>query len=72
MAILNRFLKLLELLEQASEFVDFLATPVGKVVVVTLFSHQALLLMGCDAPSAAILSIAVSLTLHCGFNRPTF
>lgn len=72
MAILNRFLRLLELLEQATDFAASLTTPPGIAVTVCLFSYQALLLAGCDSPSAAILASAVALTLHCGVNRPKF
>ncbi len=72
MAILNQLLRLLELLEQATAFAQFLTTPAGMAVGACLLSYQALLLAGCEGVSAAILASAVALTLHCGFNRPQF
>lgn len=72
MAILNRFLRLLELLEQLTDCAEFLTTPSGLAVVACLLSYEALLLAGCDGPSAAILASTAALTLHCGFNRPKY
>ncbi|MBE7384320.1 MAG: hypothetical protein F6J95_023260 [Leptolyngbya sp. SIO1E4] len=72
MALLNRFLRLLELLEQATDVVEFLTTPAGIAIATCLLSYQALLVIGCDGPSAAILASATALTLHCGLNRPKF
>lgn len=72
MAILNRFLHLLELLEEIAAFTDFATTPTGVTVVFCLLSHQALMLMGCDVSSSAVLAIAAALTLHCTVNRPDF
>lgn len=72
MAILNRFLRLLELLEHAIDCADFLTTPPGRAMMACLLSYQALLLAGCDGPTAAILASAVALTLHCGLNNPKF
>jgi hypothetical protein len=72
MAILNRLLRLLKLLEQMVEFADYLTTPVGITLVFCLLSYQSLLLLQCDAPSAALLASVVALTLHCTLNRPDF
>lgn len=72
MAILHRFLQLLEFLEQTTQFIEFLTTPVGMAASACLVSYQVLLLLQCDSPSAAVLASAIALTLHCGFNRPKF
>ncbi|MEL6382343.1 MAG: hypothetical protein AAFQ89_07705 [Cyanobacteria bacterium J06626_18] len=72
MAILNRLLRFLELLEHITEFTDFLTTPTGGALLACLLSYAGLLLAGCDSPSAAILASATALTLHCGLNRPKF
>ena len=72
MAILNRLLRFLELLEQITEFTDFLMTPVGGAMLACLLSYGGLLWVGCDGASAAILASATALTLHCGLNRPKF
>lgn len=72
MATLNRFLRLLELLEQLSDIADFFTTPQGLVFASALLSYQALLWAGCDGPSAAVLASSTALTLHCGLNRPRF
>lgn len=69
MALLNRFLQLLELLEETA---DVLTTPMGIVMAVALLSYQALLWAGCDGLSAAILAGSTALALHCSFNRPNF
>ncbi|MEO0533647.1 MAG: hypothetical protein AAF215_07240 [Cyanobacteria bacterium P01_A01_bin.123] len=70
MAILNRFLRLLKLLEQAADLTEFLTSPTGIALSLCLLSYQAFLLVGCDAPSAAILASVTVLTLHCAFNHP--
>jgi len=72
MALLNRFLRLLQLLERLAEGMDFLSTPEGGSAIAALLSYQAFLMVGCDAPSAAILASASALTLHCAMNRPKF
>lgn len=70
MAILNRFLKLLELLEHASDVAEFLATPTGIALSMAVFSYQALLIAGCDGPTAGILAFTIALTLECGLSHP--
>ena len=70
MAILNRFLRLLERLEAAADAAEFLASPVGLASIFCLLSYQVFLLVGCDVPTAAILASATGLTLHCTFNHP--
>jgi hypothetical protein len=71
-AILNRFLYLLKLLESVAEFGEFLTAPLGTTLVFCLLSYQALILMECDATSATALASAAALTLHCTLNRPSF
>ncbi|MDA0672522.1 MAG: hypothetical protein O3C67_02290 [Cyanobacteria bacterium] len=70
MAILNRFLYLLKLLEELVELGAFLNTPLGTAGVFCLLSYQALILMGCDAVDGAILASTATLTLYCMVNRP--
>lgn len=72
MAILNRFLHLLKLLEDLAEFGDFLVTPTGMPFLLCMVSYQALMAIGCDISAAAILAIAAALTLYCTTNRPTY
>ncbi|MDB9527298.1 hypothetical protein PN498_14960 [Oscillatoria sp. CS-180] len=72
MAILNRFLHLLKLIEGLVAFAEFSTTPIGVTVVFCMLSHQALVLMSCDSSSSAVLAIAAALTLHCTVNRPDF
>lgn len=72
MAILNRFLHFLQLLEELAEVGEFLKTPIGSTLVFCGLSYQALSVMGCAAPSAAILASVAALALHCTTNRPTF
>ncbi|NER82449.1 MAG: hypothetical protein F6K42_23375, partial [Leptolyngbya sp. SIO1D8] len=62
MALLNRFLRLLEWLEQATDVIEFLTTPAGIAIAACLLSYQALLLAGCDSPTAAILASTAALT----------
>lgn len=70
MAILNRFLRLLRLLEQVADLTEFLTSPTGLALSFCLLSYQAFLRVGCDAPSAAILASVIVLTLHCVLNQP--
>ena len=72
MALLNRFLKLLEMIEGLSEAIAFLSTPVGIAVGSCLISYEALLLIGCDAISASILAGTLALTLHSVLEKPDF
>ncbi len=74
MAILHRFLRLLEFLEYVADVADTMAEsltfPAGVALAVCLLSYQSLLLAGCDSLSSMVLASAVALTLHCGLNRP--
>lgn len=69
MAILNRFLRLLTVIEQIAEATDHLAAPTGIAGLCAL-SYEILLIAGCDAPTAAVLASAAALTVHCGCHRP--
>lgn len=71
MAILNRFLYLLKLLEDVGDFGAFLNTPAGTTSIFCLLSYQAFTLMSCDTINAAILASIAALTVFCTVNRPT-
>lgn len=74
MALLNRFLQLLEFLEWfvagVDAWIDAFAASGVMALVTCLLSYEALVFIGCDRISASILSSTLALTLHCGFNRP--
>jgi hypothetical protein len=70
MVILSRLLKLLNFLEQVVAFTEFLETPTALPVLACLLSYQGLLLIHCDAASAAVLASTATLTLHCVINCP--
>jgi hypothetical protein len=72
MAILNRFLQLLELIETLAAGLNFLTTLQGIAVSSCLWSYMAFLFIGCDAPTASILAGSVALTLHSVLRRPDF
>ncbi|MGD1906702.1 MAG: hypothetical protein ACFB0C_11995 [Leptolyngbyaceae cyanobacterium] len=72
MAILNRFLRFLEWLEQYAELAAFLTQPIGLTLLTCLFSYQALLLSGCNTADSAVLASVVALALHCIIKRPEF
>ncbi|MEM9766618.1 MAG: hypothetical protein AAF892_01885 [Cyanobacteria bacterium P01_D01_bin.71] len=64
MAILNRFLHFLKLLEALVEFGEFLTTPAGTTLIFCLLSYQALCLIGCNVGTAAILASTAALTVY--------
>ena len=73
MTILSQFIKLLEWLEAAQDFILFLIQPTDLTILVALclfFSVQ--FLYGCDSPTAAVLSSTAALTLFCLLEKPTF
>lgn len=70
MALLNRFLRLLKLLEQAADFANVLTGSTGLVIIICLCSYEAFLFSGCGAYSSEILASALGLTLHCVLNQP--
>ncbi|MEM9091235.1 MAG: hypothetical protein AAGC93_21155 [Cyanobacteria bacterium P01_F01_bin.53] len=72
MTILSRFLKFLEWLENAQEFVHFLSQPIGLSAAIALCLYCPFQLLGCDYLSAATLSGTVALTLFCLLERPEF
>lgn len=70
MAILNRFLKFLELLEQVADFFAWIGAPTGFSAGLCLISYGLLLANGCDSPTSAILSGAIALTLYSIVQQP--
>ena len=70
MAILNRFLKFLELLEQIVDFFNLLSSPAGYSAVLCLFAYGLLLMGGCNGPTAAILAGAIAMTLYSIVQQP--
>ncbi|MEO0457668.1 MAG: hypothetical protein AAF152_13975 [Cyanobacteria bacterium P01_A01_bin.114] len=69
MAILNQFLKLLEFLEEALEF---LTHPMGLSAALAICLYFPIQILGCDAPSAGMLACTAALTLFCLIERPDF
>ncbi|MEL6489020.1 MAG: hypothetical protein AAFV85_27480 [Cyanobacteria bacterium J06634_6] len=72
MTHLNRFLKILEWLEGAQDFFQFLTQPVGLSTTAALLIYCPIQLLGCDSLSAATLSCTIALTLFCLLERPEF
>lgn len=72
MALLRRFIKLLEWLETTQDFIYFLTQPVGLSTLTALLSYYPIQLLGCDSLSAATLSCTLALTLFCLLERPKF
>ncbi|KPQ35063.1 MAG: hypothetical protein HLUCCA11_11635 [Phormidesmis priestleyi Ana] len=56
MAILNRFMKLLEWLETTRDFFYFLGQPIGISATTALFLYFSIQLWGCDSLLAVTLS----------------
>lgn len=72
MAILEQFLRLLELLERVADFTHFLTTDTGLTIGFCLLCYQGLLLTECNAPTASILASTTALTLYCTLHHPKF
>ena len=70
MAILNRFLQFLELLEQIVDFFALLGSPAGYSTLLCIFAYGMLLIGDCDSPTAAILAGAIALTLYSIVQQP--
>lgn len=70
LAFLNRFLRILELLEEISDFVAFLGAPTGAAVLVCLVSYNLLLWGRCDIPTATILASVVAMTVYSVVKQP--
>ena len=70
LALLNRFLKFLELLEDIGDFIGFLLSPVGLAVWVCGLSYYLLLWGQCDAPTSAILASAIAMTADSLVKKP--
>ncbi|MEL6555101.1 MAG: hypothetical protein AAFQ63_16795 [Cyanobacteria bacterium J06621_11] len=72
MTLLRRFLKFLEWLESAQDFVHFLTQPTGISATAALLLYCPIQLLGCDSLSATTLSCTIALTLFCLLERPDF
>ena len=72
MALLNRFLRLLEWVEKGQNFIHFLSQPTGVSTAAALLLYGPFLIMGCDSISAATLSCTAALTLFCLLEKPRF
>ena len=70
LALLQWFLTLLEFAGLLGDFFAFATSPKGLSIALCGVSYQLLLFAGCDAPSSAILAIAVALTLHTITQQP--
>ena len=70
LALLNRFLKLLELLESIGDFIAFLLSPVGLAVWICAMSYYLLLWGQCDVPTSAILASAIAMTAYSLVKQP--
>lgn len=70
LAFLNRFLRVLELLEEISDFAAFVGAPMGVSIFVCLVSYNALLWGRCDIPRAAILASAIAMTVYSLVKEP--
>lgn len=72
MALLARLLQLLNFLESLMQFGDFLLTPVGLTALVGLGFYGPLVVLGCDASTAATLAGSVALGIACAITKPDF
>lgn len=63
MAILNRLLQLLELLEQSAELGEYLSTPTGMALAAGYLSYQSLV-TSCDVSTAAIVASTAAVILY--------
>ncbi|MEM7061724.1 MAG: hypothetical protein AAF572_00965 [Cyanobacteria bacterium P01_B01_bin.77] len=72
MTFLNRFLKLLELLETVQDVFEFLSTPIGLSGVLAICLYFPLQFLGCDPSAAATLACTVALTFFCLVEKPKF
>jgi hypothetical protein len=70
LAFLNRFLRVLELLEEISDFAAFVGAPMGVSIFVCWVSYNALLWGSCDIPWAAILAGASAMTVYTLAKKP--
>lgn len=70
LAFLNRFLRILELLEEISDFVAFVGAPSGAAILVCLMSYNLLLWDHCGIPTAAILASAIAMTVYSVVKQP--
>lgn len=72
MTLLNRFLKLLELLETVQDAFTFFTDPIGLSGVLAICLYFPMQALGCDASAAATLSCTAALTFFCLVEKPDF
>ena len=72
MALLDRFLKLLEFLEASQEVLEFITAPIGLSGLLAVSLYFPIQLMGSDASAAAALACTAALTLFCLLEQPKF
>lgn len=72
MTLLNRFLRLLELLESAQGLFEFLTEPIGLSGVLAICLYFPIQSLGCDASAAATLACTAALTFFCLVEKPDF
>ena len=72
MAFLDRFLRLLEFLETAQDFFDFLTAPIGLSGVLAVCLYFPMQALGCDPSAAATLACSAALTFFCLVEKPEF
>ena len=72
MQLLARLLQFLEFLESLQNFLEFLITPTGLAALLWIILYFPLQILGCDTPTAAILSSTSALSLYCLLERPDF
>ncbi|MEM9266495.1 MAG: hypothetical protein AAGA46_13300 [Cyanobacteria bacterium P01_F01_bin.13] len=65
MTLLNRFLRLLEVLEAAQEVFEFFTDPIGLAGVLAICLYFPIQALGCDASAAATLACTAALTFFC-------
>jgi len=70
LTLLTRFLRVLELLEELSDFAMFLGAPMGIALLICFVSYNALLWERCDIPTAAILASAIAMTVYSVVKQP--
>lgn len=70
LTILSRFLRLLEFLEDITNFFAFLGASKGITAVVCLCSYSLLVWGRCDSPTAAILATAIAMTAYSLVEQP--
>lgn len=74
MALLNKFLRLLEFIEcfcaDLADYGVWLTSSLGLVIGLCLLGYASLLVIDCTAPTAALLASVAALALHCVIQEP--